>query len=110
MKIKATRKQMRSYDKIISIGYCHTQSLLRYQEPIAYSAGVNGWDCDYYLIGDVLISTGYRPIKGNCPCSYSLVEKYESMAREASSLDYEMSKKAVNIILDRFIDEVSQRH
>ncbi len=109
MKFKVTRKEMREgYNKIVSIGYCKAQNLLRYQNPIAYSAGVNGWACDYYDVGGVLISTGYAPI-GTSP-DYDIICKYESQAEKISSdysLSYEERKNRTNDLLNEFIAEVT---
>ena len=109
MKFKVTRKEMRkNYDAIISIGYCKAQHLLKYQDPIAYSAGVNGWACDYYDVGGVLISTGYAPI-GESP-DYDVIRKYDLQA-EKISYDYNLSygerRRRVNGLLNEFIAEVT---
>lgn len=109
MKFQVTRKEMRrNYDTIISIGYCKAQNLLRYQDPIAYSAGVNGWACDFYDVGGVLISTGYAPI-GESP-DYDVLRKYDLQAEKISS-DYSLSceerKRRVNGLLSEFIAEVT---
>ena len=64
MNCKTTAKAIRENygSRILSIGYCAAQALLRYETPFAYSSGVYGWNCDYYDIDGVCISTGYRPI------------------------------------------------
>ena len=109
MKFKVTRKEMKeNYDAIISVGYCKAQNLLRYQDPIAYSAGVNGWACDYYDVGGVLISTGYAPI-GESP-DYDVLRKYESQA-EKIGYDYNLSygerRRQINNLLNEFTAEVT---
>ena len=109
MKFKVTRKEMREgYGQIISIGYCKAQNLLRNQSPIAYSAGVNGWACDYYDIGGVLISTGYAPIGESPDCD--IIRKYESQAEKISydySLSCEERRRQINNLLNEFIAEVT---
>ncbi len=111
MKFKATKKQMRDgYNKIISIGYCNAQNLLEHKNPIAYSAGVYGWSCDYYDIGGVLISTGYAPI-GQSP-NYDIIHKYDSQAEKINhnyNLSYEERKNQVNGLLNEFISEVTKK-
>ena len=108
MKFKATKKQMReNYNKIICIGYCEAHYLLRYKNPIAYSAGVYGWSCDYYDIDGILISTGYAPI-GKSP-DYNIIRKYNNKASKIISnynLSYEKQKKQVNKLLSEFLEEV----
>lgn len=112
MKFKTTKKAMRdNYNNILSVGYCSMQYLLKYQEPIAYSAGTNGWACDYYIIDNVLISEGYSPLNNkNTTYDYDTLNKYESMAREVVynyELSWEEQKELVNELLYKYIGEVS---
>lgn len=115
MKFKATKKEMRQYNKIISIGYGDAQYLLSNQSPIAYSAGVYGWSCDYYDIDGILISTGYQPLKAKNTSdtteNYNLLLKLDKQAREIShnyKIDYEKQKKQIDKLLSKFIGEVVQ--
>ena len=81
-KIKTTKREMRDNYQILGIGYCDMQSLLAFQAPVAYSAGVYGWACDYYDINGVIISTGYAPlVTKNMKHDYNLVKQYEETAR-----------------------------
>lgn len=110
-KIRATKAEMRENYRIISIGYCNAHYLLKYENPIAYSAGVYGWACDYYCIKDsdgdeVIISTGYAPIASrNTKTSYEMIDNYNSQAREIINGrgDYEQKKAAVNELLKQFV-------
>lgn len=80
-KIQAKKSDMRQNYRILSVGYCDMQYLLKFQNPVAYSAGVNGWDCDYYEIDGVVICTGYNPIKSkNMIDDYKLIREYEQKA------------------------------
>ena len=82
-KIQAKKSDMRQNYRILSVGYCDMQYLLKFQNPVAYSAGVNGWDCDYYEIDDVVICTGYNPIKSkNIIDDYNLIREYEQKASQ----------------------------
>ena len=82
-KIQAKKSDMRQNYRILSVGYCDMQYLLKFQNPVAYSAGVNGWDCDYYEIDDVVICTGYNPIKSkNIIDDYELIREYEQKASQ----------------------------
>lgn len=109
MKIRATKKEMRNYPKIISIGYCDAQYLLRHKEPFAYSAGINGWACDYYDINGILISTGYAPLtEKNTKRDYEAIRKYNEAARDiATSYEilWDQQKEQINELLDQFIKE-----
>jgi hypothetical protein len=85
-KIKATKREMQSNYRILSIGYCDAQSLLAYESPVAYSSGSLGWCCDYYYIEDVVISTGYSPISNkNMKKDYTLIKEYEQKARQLNT-------------------------
>ena len=80
---KTTAKAIKDgYYKIISVGYCELQSLLKYESPIAYASGYYGWNFDVYDVDGVAIVTGYRgaPSK-NSSCSYALVKKYEDKSQ-----------------------------
>ena len=90
-KIKTTKREMRQNYRILGVGYCSLQSLLAYESPISYSAGVYGWACDYYLIrdeklGEIIISTGYNYINSkNMLNDYNLIREYEKKAREVNT-------------------------
>jgi len=63
MKLRTTKKEIKENAfNILAVGYCELESLLKYESPFAYSAGVYGWSCDYYQFDGVVISTGYSPI------------------------------------------------
>jgi hypothetical protein len=105
MKYLTTKKQMRPYTRW-GFGYCSIQTLLRYQPPTAYSAGVYGWSCDYYEIDGTTISIGYDPI-GKTP-DYKIVRKYEKKAEAllSNGKTYEANKKTTNALLSKMIKEL----
>lgn len=110
MKLKATKKQIKEgYNKIIGIGYCNAQNLLAYQNEFAYSAGSNGWACDYYDVNGVCISTGYAYIHNqNTNYDYEMLQKYESQAesiRHDYSMDFEVKKEKLTELLKAFVSE-----
>jgi hypothetical protein len=112
MKFKTTKAAIKSsYSKIAMISYCNAQYLLKFEEPVAYSTRGEGWACDYYDIGGVLISTGYAPIANkNTHCSYDIVRKFDDKAREIVydySLNYEEQKAKVKELLSEFIKEIA---
>ena len=108
MKTLKTKKSMKqSAKETYSVGYCGLQFLLRYREPEAYSAGAEGWACDYYRIGDVLISTGYNPTGKNI--SYKTVNAYNEMAKNALNhprFTDEEKREVLEIYIEQFIEEV----
>lgn len=108
MKFKTTAKEIRdNYYTIIGIGYCEAQYLLKHREPNAYSSGVYGWNCDYYIIDNVVICTGYRNIinKHN-HSNYNIVRDYDSKAEKIVhnyNLSWEAKEKALEKLLHEFI-------
>lgn len=80
MKTRWTCKQVRECNAI-SIGYCEACHLLKGLEPIAYTAGIYGWNEDIYYVGnDIYITTGYRP-HGTRKVPYELLEAYAKQAK-----------------------------
>lgn len=110
MKSKTTKKAIKeNYRKIIYVGYAELQQLLKCTEPIAYTAGVYGWNADIYTIDGVAIVTGYRPF-GNIKADYDICEKYENEANQImqSVYNYEECKTALNNLINEFIEEVTR--
>ena len=67
MKIKTTRKAIVNATAPAHLrraGYCELQYLLKSHEPIAYTAGVYGWNFDAYSVNGLMICTGYRNMPG----------------------------------------------
>ena len=110
MKTKTTRKAIvdsTPAKKLVAVGYCGAQTLLKYQSPIAYTSGVYGWNFDVYKIGDVVICTGYRGMSGRHDLP---VAEYETRARQASEaycngvISYADCKTAIDHLLQEFCD------
>lgn len=90
MKTHVTNPQLkRHYDIMLSVEYCELQSLLSYETPRFYNAGLYGWNFDVYTffvetkngIKSVAISTGYRNKQGKM-IAYELVKEYNNKAHE----------------------------
>lgn len=110
MKHKTTKKAMKeNYRKIIYVGYAELQQLLKCTEPIAYTAGVYGWNADIYTIDGVAIVTGYRPF-GNIKPDYDMVHKYDMTARDIihNGTDYVEIKEKLDNLINEFIEEVTR--
>ena len=110
-KIKATKKDMRDNYFIIGFGYCQADWLLNYEKPIAYSSGVYGWECDYYDIEGVFISTGYSPLSDkNTLASYKMIKSYNDKANLIISNggNYEQKRDAVKLLLIEFVREAKR--
>ena len=105
MKLRGAKKEFKD-EKVLCIGYCKAQYLLRYKDPFAYSSGVYGWACDYYNIDGVYISTGYSPIGKSL--EHETIQKYEDAARKVlldDSISYEDKKEKVNTLLNELVQE-----
>jgi hypothetical protein len=106
MKLKTTRKEIeQNSHRIVAIGYCAAQNLLKYRSAFAYSCGVYGWNADYYEVDGVVIATGYRslPNSKNTKCDYKTVRAFDRKAEKAGNVE------KVNAILKKFIQEVTTK-
>lgn len=104
MKLQTSKKQvLNSFYKVISVPYCGAQSLLNCHSPFAYSAGIYGWSCDYYQIGNVCISTGYSPV--GTPVNYNLLRDLELKAEKLRG-DYSIEYSDLCKQLDELITEL----
>jgi len=100
MKNKTTSKALKEgYYKIISVGYCELQGLLRYKSPIAYNSGYYGWNYDVYDIDGIAIVTGYRkaPSK-NSKDDYNLIREYEALSEGKTAVELDK-------LIKEFIDK-----
>lgn len=108
MKFKTTRKEVMNNGIItLKVGYCDLASLLRFEEPRAYTEGIYGWNADIYAIGNIIIVTGYRPFGNYHNCD--LVAEYDGKARKIATdyqVDWETRKNEINKLLDEFVDKV----
>lgn len=108
MKFKTTVKEINNYyATVISLGYCDAQHLLSYRSPIAYNAGIYGWNFDLYVIDGIAITTGYRNTTGYRP-DYKLVKKYEDKVQDVQYNHYKDKdvKKETEKLLHKFINAV----
>lgn len=103
MKLKVTKKQVRdSFSKIVSIGYCDAQYLLKFEQPFAYSSGVYGWSCDYYDFGKVCVSTGYHPI-GDSIKDYNALRELDNKARAILHSGDTDAQQKIKALLNEFL-------
>ena len=113
MKLQTTKTNIRNnFNTVLTVGYCELQYLLNYSKAFAYSAGVYGWNCDFYVPSEnysgVCLATGYNTDRlGRKRVSYELVKEYEQKARELV-LDYETKinkREALGTLIDEFIEK-----
>lgn len=104
MKYKTTRKAIvAGSPRLVSVGYCDLQTLLRYHSPMAYTCGIYGWNFDVYEIHGLTICTGYRGMPGR---TANNVRKYEQAARDAMErLDWREAKAEIERLLIEFCDQ-----
>lgn len=111
MKFQTTRKRvMDTIPTVISVGYCDLQELLSYEEPVAYTAGRDGWNADVYNFGYAAIVTGYRPF-GNVKPDYELVRRYERAAKDITYTNLRDTKKKelLHEMITAFIKEACKK-
>lgn len=111
MKFKTTQKAVKAgYTVTICIPYCDIQTLLSYENPVAYTTRREGWAADIYdMGGSVAIVTGYAPF-GNIRPAYDVRRRYEEQARKIryGSLKWEEQKEQLHELLRQFVEEVTQ--
>lgn len=109
MKFQTTKKYIKETNgTIICIPYADLQSLLMYEEPIAYTAGVYRWNANIYNVGrGVVIVTGYRPF-GNVNPSYELYRPYEEKAKSIIhdwNIHQDAAKLKIRELLNQFVND-----
>ena len=118
-KIKSTKKEVKeaSY-RVLSIGYCEAQYLLKGESPVCYCCGNYGWYCDNYDMAkygyNLTISTGYSPVGDQNICKetlknkYNIIKKYDDKAKKINSScgDWQETQKKLQKNLIAFIKEV----
>lgn len=108
-KYKTTMKAIKENNaKVINVGYCAAQNLLRFNEAIAYCSGVYGWNCNFHQINSyTVIATGYRT-SGKL-ADYTIVEKYDGLASEIianKEIPWDDKKSQIEKLISDFIKEV----
>ena len=79
-KFRTTNREMMNESLCYAVGYAELQYLFKFENSVAYTAGIYGWNSDIYLLrGNTYISTGYRP------CGYRLKDGwiYKALDRYA---------------------------
>ncbi len=118
-KIRSTKKEVKeaSY-RVLAVGYCEAQFLLRGENPVCYCGGYYGWSCDNYDLSkygyNLTISTGYSPVsdqnisKEIIKNKYNIIKKYEEKARKinCNSGSWETIQKKLTKNLIDFIKEI----
>lgn len=98
MKFRTTKKEMQANYTCIAVGYCGLQNLLKFESPVAYTSGRDGWRADVYVVGSKAIVTGYAPFGKSV--SYESTRKYEALAEKAHT------KSECDELVHAFLQEV----
>ena len=110
IKFKTTAKAIKQGGgRILSVSYCGMQELLSYHSPIAYAAGVYGWNFDVYAVNGVTICTGYRGMPGKS-VNYELLREYETKAEKIHynrDIPYEAKPELIDELLREFLSRVA---
>ena len=90
MKYHTTQKAARnSNDIVLSIGYCDLQNVLKHEKPLAYNAGVNGWNFDLYILdNEISLVTGYRGLNNASTHNASDIEGLSEALRALENDSY----------------------
>lgn len=83
MKFKTTKKAvMNNFPRVIKVGNCNLQNMLKYEDPVAYTFGYDGWHADIYDVGaGTAICMGYQPF-GNIKPAYDIQREFDDRAEE----------------------------
>lgn len=109
-KIKVSAKSLQeAYPIIISCGYCSIENMEYFMNARYYTCGVYGWSSDCYEPKhNVLISTGYRPVRG-IQARASICKYYDkecSEIRSNTELTYYQKQERAHKIINTFVDVV----
>ena len=106
MKFKTTRKAVVAMsNRLVYAPYAGLQFLLRYHDPVAYTAGVYGWNFDVYEIGNLTICTGYRGMPGRRANNITEYEKRASEIWHSNGKTFEEVKEEIERLLTEFCEQ-----
>lgn len=115
MKFKITRKELKENYKAVNVPYCELQHLLRYHNPIAYNAGIYGWNFDVYdftqYSTNICICTGYRCMPG-ISVARDLYVKYEDQAKAIvyGNVPYEQIKEKLEDLIRELLYDLETKY
>ena len=105
MKLKASKRDFKS-ERVLKVGYCKVQFLFNERDAFAYSSGIYGWACDYHKADGFYVSTGYNPIGKETPETHKVCQRYDQLAREIKSYDYNERMEQLNQLRLAFAREI----
>lgn len=94
MKVRIKLKEANAIRNLFCVSYCELQKTLYSSNPIYYLAGIHGWHCDIYKIGDYYIAEGYKTPRNGKDLPHELCKQLEQQAQAiAHNWDIEASEK-----------------
>lgn len=111
MKYHTTQKAARNSNNIVlSVGYCSLQNVLKYENPVAYNAGANGWNFDLYLLAyGISLVTGYRGLNNASTHNAHDIEGLSEALRALENDSYNYHEADFEtVILDRLVATIKQ--
>ena len=102
----------RHYINIYRVGYCKLQPIFNYLEPVYYNSGIYGWNCDIYIYNNIVITTGYRNLRGQ-RIPDAILKKYNKKASaiiEKYKFDYLKKTTALDKLRDKFFNELLENY
>lgn len=110
MRVKVTKvKVVKENSNVLSVGYCELQALLKDSSTPFYSVRSEGWACDYYILDNLVVSTGYSTCGEHI--DYKIIRDYESKAQKINhncDLTYEQKKTRLQRLVNKFTKEVKE--
>lgn len=108
MKQRLTMKEVKSWNKpILKTGAYSMQRLLWFEDPVGYTAGIDGWNADIYEVEGIVIVTGYRSF-GQIQLTYEDIKPYENKAdqiiHDNTFFNHDVKKLQVQKILHEFVE------
>lgn len=107
IKLELKRKDIKNFEKVFSVGYCELQEILT--NPPYYNAGVNGWNCDVFALGecqDILLTTGYRTY--GKALSAGIIKKYQERIKKANKKEITKRYQSLKRIQKQFFKDVEK--
>ena len=96
MKVRTTKKELRTLNNLFSFWYCEIWYLLSPFDPIYYTAWICGRCEDVYKFDDFYISTGYSSTWKRI--DYKIAEKYNEKAKNLNGDRNERKEKCLKLI------------
>lgn len=97
--------------KVFRCGYCDLQYIMVGVEPQYYNAGVYGWNCNIYQYGNIVITTGYRNMRGSL-IPDDLIKKYSENAKliqkDVYCKPYDVVRRALDENMTAFINKLAE--